>query len=40
MSDEDNSSKDFIYEPKDRIPMTAGQAHKDQFQQFKTRKQV
>ena len=37
MSDEDVSSKDFIYEPQDRIPMTAGQAHQDKFEQLKTR---
>ena len=37
MSDEDVSSKDFIYESQNRIPMTAGQAHHDQFEQLRSR---
>ena len=37
MSDEDVSSKDFIYESWHIIPMTAGLAHQDQFKQLRTR---
>ena len=36
-SNEDVSSKDFIYKPQNRIPMTAGQTHQDQFKQLRTR---
>ena len=37
MTDEDVSSKDVIYESQNRIPMTAGQAQQDQFEQLRTR---
>ena len=36
-SDEDISSKDYIYDSWNGIPITAGQAHQDQFEQLRTR---